>query len=294
MKLFRHLSVNEELLEPFPFKRELSMEAYLIENEDVLAIGDLRDVSIIQEEVTLKKDNSNSVDGRIDILATYANEYIAIIELKLGELNESHLNQLKRYLEKKKQIISKYPDIIDGNNDNIKWIGILVGSSISTDLAKKINDGCQEHEAQIAALTIQRYKSTNGGTYITTDTFFNNQSLSKDVTKYKFNGETYGKGRLVLAVLKQYVQDNPEIIYTDLEQRFPDNLQGSKGVFKTCHDANKIFEESSYKRHFLKPEELIKIGSDETIAVSNQWGVNNIDNFINCATKLGYKIEKVN
>lgn len=38
MQLFRHLSANAVQLEPFPFKRELSMAAYVVENEGVLAL----------------------------------------------------------------------------------------------------------------------------------------------------------------------------------------------------------------------------------------------------------------
>lgn len=35
------------------------------------------------------------------------------------------------------------------------------------------------------------------------------KEMAKDRTKYIFNGNTYGKGRLVLAVVEQYVSDNP-------------------------------------------------------------------------------------
>jgi phosphotransferase system IIA component len=38
MQIFRHLTINDVQLEEFPFKRELSMEAYLIENEGVLSL----------------------------------------------------------------------------------------------------------------------------------------------------------------------------------------------------------------------------------------------------------------
>lgn len=39
MKLYRHVTANSVLLTPMPFVRELSMEAYLIENEAVFTIG---------------------------------------------------------------------------------------------------------------------------------------------------------------------------------------------------------------------------------------------------------------
>lgn len=36
-----------------------------------------------------------------------------------------------------------------------------------------------------------------------------NHAGTKDYTQYQFNGATYGKGRLVLAVVKQHVTDKP-------------------------------------------------------------------------------------
>ena len=104
MRLLRHFTANEEQLKKFPFKRELSMESYLVENEGVLALDNdsYSDVTIVQEELTLKQGRlSKDTDGRIDILATYSNEYIGVIELKLGELNEIHLIQLEDYLIQK-------------------------------------------------------------------------------------------------------------------------------------------------------------------------------------------------
>ena len=98
MRLHRHFTANEEQLESFPFKRELSMESYLVENEGILALDNdsYSDVTIVQEELTLKRGRSSKdTDGRIDILATYSSEYIGVVELKLGELNEIHLTQLK-------------------------------------------------------------------------------------------------------------------------------------------------------------------------------------------------------
>ena len=100
MQIFTHLTANDVQLQPFPFHRELSMEAYLIENEGVLALDrdTFSDVEIIETELTLKQGRKTT-DGRIDILATYSQEYIAIVELKLGELKDIHLEQLQDYLK---------------------------------------------------------------------------------------------------------------------------------------------------------------------------------------------------
>ncbi|MGV2827224.1 hypothetical protein ACLFKQ_04550 [Myxosarcina sp. GI1(2024)] len=56
MQLYKHFTVNNIQLETFPFKRELSMESYLIENEGVLALDNnlFADVEIIEAELTLR------------------------------------------------------------------------------------------------------------------------------------------------------------------------------------------------------------------------------------------------
>lgn len=296
-RILRHFTANEEQLENFPFKRELSMEAYLVENQGVLGLDDDvfsgSDVEIIQEELTLKQGRSSKeTDGRIDVLITYSQEYIGIVELKLGELGNIHLKQLEDYLLQKEQILTQYPDILSSDSTSEpKWIGVLVGDSINSELADKISNGyITESGVQIAALTIQRFRSTKGNVYVTTDTYFKNSQSSKDTSKYKFEGKVLGKGRLVLEVMKQHVENNPNLTFSELEKQFPRRLQGSKGVFCTDDEANEIYTRDR-RRHFIKPDELITL-SGATIAVSSQWGIRNIGKFIKRAQELGYKIEQ--
>lgn len=270
------------------------MESYLIENEGVLALDDdsYSYVTIVQEELTLKQGRSSkSTDGRIDILATYSNEHIGVIELKLGELKEIHLTQLEDYLLQKNQVLEQFPQILDKEvSPNPKWVGVLVGSTICPELAHKIREGyTTKDNVPIAALTIQRFKGANGGVYVTTDILFKNNSSIKDMTKYQFNGGRHGKGRLVLEVLRKYVEDNPSVTYSGLEKVFPKGLQGSQGVFVTKQEAETIFGEKSRSRHFIKPNELITL-DDAVIAVSSQWGIGNIDQLIKKARALGYTI----
>ncbi len=291
MRILKHLTANEVKLSPMPFKRELSMEAYLVENEDVLALDDddFSDINIIQEELTLKDGRpSKDTDGRIDILITYSAEYIGVVELKLGELEERHLTQLEDYLSKKEQILQQYPDILDSN---LKWIGILVGTSINAQLADKISKGYKtDSNALIAALIVERFKGEDGSIYVTTDTYFKKSTSSRDTTKYTYNGKSLNKGKLVLAVIKQHVQNKEKISFSELEQDFPQRTQGSKGVFSTLEKANEI-RLRERRRHFLKPEEIIKL-SDSTIAVNRNWDVDNIERFIEKAKIHGHKIDR--
>lgn len=109
----------------------------------------------------------------------------------------------------------------------------------------------------------------------------------KDGTKYLFNGIVYGKNRLVLAVVNDYVNKHQPITYEELKTIFPDNLQGSKGVIVN----EQIFKSKidNKNRYFCKNSEIIQL--DEKVYVCNQWGANlNIERFVERARLLGYEI----
>lgn len=111
-------------------------------------------------------------------------------------------------------------------------------------------------------------------------------SKPKDYTKYNFKGQKLGKNRLVLAVIKDFTEKNPGLTYEDLKKEFPDKLQGSE-TFTTLEKA----KQKKGRRNFTKKHEIIRL-SDETIAVSTQWGIKNIDRFIKHCRKKGYEIQE--
>ncbi|MCX7112831.1 MAG: hypothetical protein NTX45_22475 [Proteobacteria bacterium] len=121
---------------------------------------------------------------------------------------------------------------------------------------------------------------------------FSASSSARDTTKYLFNGNTYKKNGLVLAVVKAYMADNPDTSYQDLQIQFPKELQGSNGVFNKESDALAVVKRTGYNRHFLDHNELIRL-ADCTVAVSTQWGIGNINNFVQQANSLGYTVEPV-
>jgi len=238
MRVFKLVTANDIALRPLPFLRELSMESYLVENENILKLdeNDFSDVSIIDVELSLKNGRRFS-DGRIDILVQYGQDTFGVVELKLGTLTSLHLEQLEDYMKEKAQIFHNY---IKPNLDNdvtfkdINWVGVLVGSAISSELDQKLSSGYQiENNIPVAALTISRYRGEDNQIYVITDTIFNNKSRNFDRTKFLYNGEKYNKGRLVLRVIKDYVANHNIKTYAELRKVFPDDLQGSTGMFAT-------------------------------------------------------------
>jgi hypothetical protein len=290
MYLHKHISANNVSIENFPFQREIAMEAYLIENPTVLSMetDGFNDVDILKCEVTLLDGRvDRNSDGRIDILAKYGQEYLAVVELKLGELTETHLTQLESYLKERQQILQKFPDIWDTTVSNQpKWIGVMIGATINPDLMLKIRKGYYyDIDIPIAALTINRYKGKDGKVYVVTDTYFIERVKNKDYTKYIFNGQKFGKNRLVLAVIEDFVESNPTITYSQLKSKFPGSLQGRE-TFTTETDAKSKRD----RRNFIEPDELISL-ADEIIAVSTQWGLANINPFIDHCKKMNIDIK---
>lgn len=290
MYLHKHISANNVVIDSFPFQREIAMEAYLIENPTVLSMetDGFNEVDILKCEVSLLDGRfDKNTDGRIDILAKYGQEYIAVVELKLGELTENHLVQLESYLKERQQILSKFPEIWDTTVSNQpKWVGVMIGATINPDLMLKIRKGYYfENDIPIAALTINRYKGKDGNVYVVTDTYFIESVKNRDYTKYYFNGQKFGKNRLVLAVIKDYVEKNPKITFSQLKAVFPDTLQGRE-TFTT----ESIAKNKRDRRNFIEPEELITL-TDETIAVSTQWGVGNINKFLDHCKQMKIDIK---
>ena len=112
--------------------------------------------------------------------------------------------------------------------------------------------------------------------------------MARDYTKYKVEGieGIFGKGKLVLAVVKDYCSKN-KCTYDGLKSIFPDEVQnGNTGVFGDLESAQKIAKKRP--RHYVNdPIEIY--GS--TIAVSNQWG-DNLPLFLKKASELGYEISE--
>ena len=146
MEIFRQITANNIELKEYPFLKELAMEAYLMENGDILKLDaqNFADVTILDAEIALKAGRKTSNrDGRIDILAQYGLDYLSIVELKIKEINEQTLLQLEDYLSEKEQIIRKHPEFWEDSEIEPNWVGVLIGTSISPELQRKLQDGYQ-------------------------------------------------------------------------------------------------------------------------------------------------------
>jgi len=99
----------------------------------------------------------------------------------------------------------------------------------------------------------------------------------RDNRKFTFDGQEYGKGPLVRAVVAAFVKKNPKTTLSILKKVFPDGLLHRYGVFQELKDAKKM--SGNRDRYFMKPEQVIKL-KDASIAVCNQWTSDNIQPFL--------------
>ena len=116
----------------------------------------------------------------------------------------------------------------------------------------------------------------------------------KNSKLYEFNGKTYGVGRLVLAVVTQYVNDNPNVDFPTLQTAFPASLRGGSGVVQlktSVPDAEQGI--GGIRRYFVNTNEIIVLSNNDEVLVSDQWTKERMPEFIKNANGLGYTITPV-
>lgn len=106
--------------------------------------------------------------------------------------------------------------------------------------------------------------------------------------KYQFNGNFYGKGPLVRAIVMDFVAKNPKTTFKKLKEVFPDELLHRFGIFQEIDHARTF---GARDRYFFKEEHQIKLSDKKVVVVCNQFTTANIQPFLKAAKALGFKIK---
>lgn len=114
---------------------------------------------------------------------------------------------------------------------------------------------------------------------------------SKDYTRYIFQGNSYNKRKLVLAVIQDWVSENEPSNLSELLEAFPQDIRNG-GLFVPEQEAKETYKRQGIYRHFLGDGEVLQFSDSTQYAISNQWGKGNIVKFLNQSKKLGYEIEE--
>ncbi len=99
--------------------------------------------------------------------------------------------------------------------------------------------------------------------------------------EYSLDGYYYYRyqRRFVLAVIKKYVSDYPDITFEELERRFPEKLSRTQsgdrgGVVRIYDDIKELSKNNKdiLKRFLMKEKDRILLNDNTIVVVSSQWG----------------------
>lgn len=112
----------------------------------------------------------------------------------------------------------------------------------------------------------------------------------RDFSKYSFNGVSgLSKGKVVLAICKQYVKDNPKTTLAKMQEVFQSKeIQPRYGIIVEISLARKTTVNKT-ERYFFKEADIIKVGNQKAV-VTNQWALFTLTPFLKIAKELGYKV----
>lgn len=187
-KLFKQIAADNIILKDMNFISELNMEAFLIENPQLLTTDEYSEVKIIFNQLhVVDGRNSKGTAGRIDLISVIDNKYVAIIELKNDTIKNEHLNQLIDYLncflKNKKPFLKNINSQNDTHGDEI--LGFIVGTDITPEVKTILLKGNIVKDVQIIGITINRYSTPdNKEVYILSETYAPTKS---DYYKIRFN-----------------------------------------------------------------------------------------------------------
>ena len=127
----------------------------------------------------------------------------------------------------------------------------------------------------------------------------NNETKGNDNTKYKLNGsKPLGKGELGISIIKQYLNEHPEMKYSEIKETFPDTMLGKDlkliGLIITRQEIENAVE--SYKKRaygFYKKDRKFYSSDGVEFYISNWWNITNIDSIIKFAKEQGWTVETI-
>ena len=110
----------------------------------------------------------------------------------------------------------------------------------------------------------------------------------RDETQYKFNGETLGKGRFLLAMVHAWVKAHPKATEKQLEEAWPHNLIHRYGVFAPLKEAKE--KSNPRKRYYIDEKDVFELCAKK-YAVCNQITAAIIEKVLEHTKQMGLKVK---
>ena len=111
------------------------------------------------------------------------------------------------------------------------------------------------------------------------------KTKSRDYSMYNYNGELYNKRSLALRLISDWISNNDFKDIDSVRRAFDGRLSN-----KIIELPSKVLDGS---RYYMRKEDLARLSSGEMVAISNQWGVDNIKTLIDFLSQYNQVVDKV-
>lgn len=226
------------------------------------------------ENIRFYYDNPNDLDNPVNVLT---------IELSKEDLNGYTFCEMLSYekfnINKLEEFCKEhYHQIMSRNNLYQRFSEYFAENHVTRNIAslikeKFVKEGFDENilEDELNKLVCKiEWKHESRIEKQIEKAVINIPTTENSETEFSLDGNKYwGIGRFVLAVVKQYVSEHPDITLEDLEKQFPSFLSCNRrcGVIRTMDFVKYRKDEG---RFFTKEPMVLKDGT--IVVVYSQWG----------------------
>jgi len=112
-------------------------------------------------------------------------------------------------------------------------------------------------------------------------------TTTRDYSTYLYQGQTYNKRKLALAVMTDWIEEHEPNSLNDLLEVFPKTVH--RGIAKSLDEV----PDKRLKRFHSNDDCIITLSSGEEIMISNQWSLKSITRLIDKLSEFDFSIEKV-
>ena len=226
------------------------------------------------ENIRFYYDNPNDLDNPVNVLTIElskedSNGYTFCEMLSYEKFNVNNLEEFCK---------EHYHQIMSRNNLHQRFSEYFAENNVKRNIVslikeKFVKEGFDENilEDELNKLVCRiEWKRTSSMEKRIDNTVINVPASENNETEFSLDGAKYwGIGRFVLAVVKQYVSEHPNITLEDLEKQFPSCLSTNRkcGIIRTMDFVKGRKDEG---RFFTK--EPIELKDGIKVVVYSQWG----------------------
>lgn len=233
------------------------------------------------ENIRFYYDNPDDLDNPINVLSIEiskedSNGDTFCEMLSYGKFDKTSLEDFCK--ERHNQIIAR--NNLQQRLNEFLFSGNATKNIITLIKEKFTKEGFEDEvlNAELSKLDINVNRKENHNLShlkLTSSSASENTDKSQDAY-FSFDGITFHcKRRFVLELIKHYVENNPNVIFEELERLFPAELHTkSLGVVRTLSSVNERItsQPDLQRRYFLKENEIITLSDGTKVVVNNQWG----------------------